>query len=130
MTKYYPARSELAVSNKVRTLPRLLLNSSLAALMEDEIFDSVTWDTPSPGGYDAIIDEGHKKAESSTGPGYRQEGGQIQTASDEPKWEGYLEVEVKDPIRELEGTKDTYISYLVCGQVRSGCKFALVFAFL
>jgi sorting nexin-4 len=91
--------------------------------MEDEIFDSVTWDTPSPGGYDPIIEDGRKKAESSTSPGYRQEG--AQTASDEPKWEGYLEVEVKDPIKELEGTKDMYISYRVYGQVRGRHKFAL-----
>lgn len=82
--------------------------------MDDDVFDSVTWESPSPGAFDALSDN---EPESSTGPGYRQEGGQPSQGNDEPKWEGYLQIQVSDPIKELEGTKDTYISYLVSGKV-------------
>jgi sorting nexin-4 len=80
----------------------------------DDVFDSVTWETPSAGAYEPSFVE----AESApTGPGFRREGGDRVVGSSEPKWEGYLLVQVKDPIKELEGTKDMYISYLVTAQV-------------
>ncbi|SRR5258708_6963439 len=84
--------------------------------MESEIFDSVTWDTPNDGGLHPHA--GHI-SENLPGPGYRQTGdsGQALTGG-EPRWEGYLDVELKDPIKELDGTKDAYISYLVRGRVR------------
>lgn len=84
-------------------------------MSNSEVFDSVVWDTSPTSGYDAP-DNHIRRAESSSGPGYRQDSS---TASNEhPKWEGYLEVEVKDPVKELEHTKDAYVSYLVVGRVR------------
>lgn len=34
-----------------------------------------------------------------------------------PQWEGYLIVEVRNPVRELEGTKDSFVSYQVTAKV-------------
>lgn len=84
--------------------------------MQDEVFDSVMWDTPNTGGggYDASGDTDNERV-ARPGPGYRQE--PAQPSSDEPRWEGYLDVEVKDPVKELELTKDAYVSYLVVGRV-------------
>ena len=95
--------------------------------MDDDVFDSVTWETPSPRAFDALSDNDHE-AETSTGPGYRQEGGLPPQGNDEPKWEGYLQIQVSDPIKELEGTKDTYISYLVSGKVHLGLSYGAVVA--
>ncbi|KAF8320548.1 lipid binding protein [Cantharellus anzutake] len=84
--------------------------------MESEIFDSVTWDTPSDGGFGGHDLHGDHIPETSTGPGYLQASDprQAPPVEGEPKWEGYLDVELKDPVKELDGTKDAYISYLVC----------------
>lgn len=85
-------------------------------MSQSEVFDSVLWDTPPVSGYDASANQ-PERAESSSGPGYRQES--VPTSNDIPKWEGYLDVEVKDPVKELEHTKDAYVSYLVVGRVSS-----------
>lgn len=85
-------------------------------MSNSDVFDSVVWDTTSPTGYDPTVTPS-RRAESSYRPGYRQES----IASHDPKWEGYLDVEVKDPVKELEHTKDAYVSYLVVGRVRNAC---------
>lgn len=76
---------------------------------DDDVFDSVTWESPSAPTYDD-----HTAAPS--GPGFRQS-----TADSgdphEPKWEGYLVTSVKDPVKELPETKDAYVSYLVSAKV-------------
>lgn len=78
---------------------------------DDDVFDSVTWESPS-----APVYEDHIAAPS--GPGFRQS-----TADSgdphEPKWEGYLVTSVKDPNKELAETKDAYVSYLVTARVCS-----------
>jgi len=72
---------------------------------DDDVFDSVTWESPSAPKYDDHTDV-------PSGPGFRQS-----TADSgdphEPKWEGYLVTSVKDPVKELAETKDAYISYHV-----------------
>ena len=83
-------------------------------MSQSEVFDSVLWDTPPASGYDASGSQ-PGRAETSSAPGYRQE--YVPTSNDIPKWEGYLDVEVKDPVKELENTKDAYVSYLVVGRV-------------
>ncbi|KAF9814185.1 hypothetical protein IEO21_05254 [Rhodonia placenta] len=73
---------------------------------DEDVFDSVTWETPAAPSHDAGI---------SATRGYRQN----TSESDEdrgphdPKWEGYLITSVKDPVKELAETKDAYVSYLV-----------------
>ncbi|KAF9454092.1 lipid binding protein [Macrolepiota fuliginosa MF-IS2] len=73
---------------------------------DDDVFDSVTWESPSALAYDDDL------ATVPAGPGFRQS-----TADSgdphEPKWEGYLVTSVKDPVKELAETKDAYVSYLV-----------------
>jgi len=76
---------------------------------DDDVFDSVTWESPNTPAYD--IEENF----AAKGPGFRQS-----TADNEegrgphdPKWEGYLITSVKDPVKELAETKDAYVSYLV-----------------
>ncbi|KAG9124530.1 intercellular trafficking and secretion [Ceratobasidium sp. 392] len=94
--------------------------------MDEDVFDSVTWETP--GSTEPVRDPYDPNFQpsatpvsppaptplSSGGPGYRQS---VDSAGDAdastPKWGGYLLVQVKDPIKELDGTKDVYISYLV-----------------
>lgn len=73
----------------------------------------MVWDTPARAEYD----DGNSRAgePSSARPGYRQEPSADSDGS--PKWEGYLDVEVKDAVKELELTKDAYVSYLVVGHV-------------
>jgi hypothetical protein len=97
----------------------------------DDVFDSVTWETPTvSNGYDtgfvdATEDAGLGGAgaaaavSSGKGPGFRHlqdEGG---PAPHEPKWEGYLIATVKEPIKELDGTKDVFVSYQVQAKVRA-----------
>ncbi|KAF7303248.1 Nexin sorting protein [Mycena kentingensis (nom. inval.)] len=68
----------------------------------DDVFDSVTWESPNNPVYDAP---------PSSGPGFRQS-----TDNESPndiKWEGYLITSVSDPVKELAETKDAYVSYLV-----------------
>ncbi|KAG8716929.1 intercellular trafficking and secretion, partial [Ceratobasidium sp. 394] len=94
--------------------------------MDEDVFDSVTWETPGStepvrDPYDpnfqpsaAPVSPPAPAPVSSSGPGYRQS---LDSAGDAdastPKWGGYLLVQVKDPVKELDGTKDVYISYLV-----------------
>ncbi|KAF8313840.1 lipid binding protein [Clavulina sp. PMI_390] len=87
-------------------------------MSNDEVFDSVLWDTPTTsagGGYDASRAQPSYTTPSSGPLGYRQDSTST-TDNGQPKWEGYLEVEVKDPVKELEHTKDAYVSYLVVGR--------------
>jgi sorting nexin-4 len=100
-----------------RKLPVLCGCAETDAMSNSEVFDSVVWDTASPSSHDAVISPS-SRAESSSRPGYRQE---PMPSSQDPKWEGYLDVEVKDPVKELEHTKDAYVSYLVVGRVRGAC---------
>ncbi|KAF9648502.1 lipid binding protein [Thelephora ganbajun] len=73
----------------------------------EDVFDSVTWETPSGGGtaYNP----------PSSGPGFRQSTADSaeEPRPHDPKWEGYLITSVKDPVKELAETKDAYVSYLV-----------------
>lgn len=90
--------------------PTALLFDSPAMHGDDEdVFDSVTWESPAAPTYDF-------EEVAPTGPGFRQS-----TESEgphDPKWEGYLITSVKDPVKELAETKDAYVSYLVQAKVR------------
>lgn len=79
----------------------------------EDVFDSVTWETPSSGG--AAYNP------PSSGPGFRQSTSDSaeEPRPHDPKWEGYLITSVKDPVKELAETKDAYVSYLVSAKVRS-----------
>ncbi|KAJ7293136.1 nexin sorting protein [Mycena rebaudengoi] len=74
---------------------------------DDDVFDSVTWESPSAPSYDT-------PTESSSGPGFRQS--TDTEGPNDPKWEGYLITTVSDPVKELAETKDAYVSYLVAAQ--------------
>lgn len=104
----FAARSEF-------TRPRSathLLNTMLGE--EEDVFDSVTWETPARNPYDAVATE----ASMPSRPGFRQSNAEERDPH-EPKWEGYLITQVKDPQKELAETKDAYVSYLVTAKVRS-----------
>ncbi|KAF9786172.1 lipid binding protein [Thelephora terrestris] len=75
----------------------------------EDVFDSVTWETPSGGGGGAAYKP------PSSGPGFRQSTSDSveEPRPHDPKWEGYLITSVKDPVKELAETKDAYVSYLV-----------------
>ncbi|KAI0697537.1 lipid binding protein [Cytidiella melzeri] len=75
---------------------------------EDDVFDSVTWESPAQQVYDA-------GPSVPSGPGFRQStaDGDSEHGPHDPKWEGYLITTVKDPVKELAETKDAYVSYLV-----------------
>ncbi|KIK49411.1 hypothetical protein CY34DRAFT_796815 [Suillus luteus UH-Slu-Lm8-n1] len=75
---------------------------------EEDVFDSVTWESPS-----APYDADHTV--QPAGPGFKQStaGTEDERGPHDPKWEGYLIVTVKDPVKELAETKDAYVSYLV-----------------
>jgi sorting nexin-4 len=79
---------------------------------EEDVFDSVTWESPS-----ATYDTDHTVQPS--GPGFKQStaGTEDERGPHDPKWEGYLIVTVKDPVKELAETKDAYVSYLVSAKV-------------
>jgi hypothetical protein len=77
---------------------------------EEDVFDSVTWESPVTHVFD--IDE-----HPPSGPGFRQSTEDSEGPHD-PKWEGYLITSVKDPVKELAETKDAYVSYLVQARVR------------
>ncbi|EJT99949.1 hypothetical protein DACRYDRAFT_95772 [Dacryopinax primogenitus] len=87
----------------------------------DSDFQSVHWDnTP---GVEADAQLGFSsthtfKPTTAVSPGFRTD--YEHTADDAdptvPKWDGYLVVQVLDPVKELEGTKDMYISYAVKSQ--------------
>ena len=78
----------------------------------EDVFDSVTWETPSSGG--AAYNP------PPSGPGFRQSTADSaeEPRPHDPKWEGYLITSVKDPVKELAETKDAYVSYLVSAKVR------------
>jgi hypothetical protein len=80
---------------------------------DEDVFDSVTWETPNAANYDSDI------AIISTGPGFRQSTSESNEDPHQPKWEGYLLTSVKDPVKELADTKDAYVSYLVSAKVRA-----------
>lgn len=79
---------------------------------DNDVFDSVTWDQ-----------EGTQRLEIPNEPSTSAAGGAGYRVSDsggdpsEVKWEGYLVALVSDPIKELEGTKDMYVSYRVAAKV-------------
>ena len=78
----------------------------------EDVFDSVTWETPSGGGV--------AYNPPPSGPGFRQSTSDSveEPRPHDPKWEGYLITSVKDPVKELAETKDSYVSYLVSAKVR------------
>ncbi|KAJ7161376.1 nexin sorting protein [Mycena crocata] len=76
-------------------------------LDDEDVFDSVTWESPSTP-YDT-------PREGPSGPGFRQSTSDSEGPHD-PKWEGYLTTSVSDPVKELAETKDAYVSYLVSAQ--------------
>lgn len=80
---------------------------------DDDVFDSVTWESPTAPAYD--IEENFV----ATGPGFRQSTADSEEGRGphDPKWEGYLITSVKDPVKELAETKDAYVSYLVSAKV-------------
>jgi sorting nexin-4 len=83
----------------------------------DDVFDSVTWESPSvTNGYDAGYNEESAGTAQPGRPGYMTHNDEG-SAPHEPKWEGYLIAIVKDPVKELDGTKDMYVSYLVTAKV-------------
>lgn len=75
---------------------------------DNEVFESVAWeseDLPTPSAAPG------QPTASGSGAGYR-----VPDEGSEPseiKWEGYLIPLVSDPIKELEGTKDMFVSYKV-----------------
>ncbi|TFK77317.1 hypothetical protein BDN72DRAFT_953771 [Pluteus cervinus] len=71
---------------------------------DEDVFDSVTWESPSAPAYNAT--------HPPTGPGFKQSTAEGEGPHD-PKWEGYLITSVRDPVKELAETKDAYVSYLV-----------------
>lgn len=81
-------------------------------MADNDVFDSVQWDsdahTPP-----TMVD--YPASSGSAGPGYvvSQEEGDPAAV----KWKGYLTPTVGDPIKELEGTKDMYVSYRVSAKV-------------
>lgn len=80
---------------------------------EDDVFDSVTWESPADRAYDS-------GPSAPSGPGFRQSTSEDDPnhGPNDPKWEGYLVTVVKDPVKELAETKDAYVSYLVTAKVR------------
>ena len=83
--------------------------ASFTMLGDEDVFDSVTWESPSSPAY-----EDHVAV--SSGPGFRQS--TVDSGDPhEPKWEGYLVTAVKDPIKELAETKDAYVSYAITARV-------------
>lgn len=75
---------------------------------DEDVFDSVTWETSTP-----EIDEPIK----SNGPGFIQSTTDVNEDPLQPKWEGYLLTSVRDPVKELAETKDAFVSYLVSAKV-------------
>jgi len=76
-------------------------------MADNDVFDSVQWDSGSQSP-PAMIEYPTGSSSARTGYNVIQE--------DDPsavKWKGYLTPTVSDPIKELEGTKDMYVSYRV-----------------
>ena len=81
--------------------------------MDDEIFDSITWETSSTmhrpplqqGLHQGVVEyDPHSTVSEPDDPLA-------------PRWEGYLLPSVRDPVKELPDTRDTYVSYLVSAKV-------------
>ena len=83
---------------------------------DEDVFDSVTWESPNAPPYDS-----RSPPAPSSGPGFRQSTADSEDGRGphDPKWEGYLVTVVKDPLKELAETKDAYVSYLVTAKVCS-----------
>jgi sorting nexin-4 len=81
----------------------------------EDVFDSITWESPLDNGYTA------PNASLPQRPGFKQsiEEGEESRGPHDPKWYGYLITHVKDPVKELAETKDAYVSYLVTAKVRT-----------
>jgi hypothetical protein len=81
----------------------------------EDVFDSVTWESPADYGYT------HADVSVPSRPGFKQsiEEGEEDHGPHDPKWYGYLITQVKDPVKELAETKDAYVSYLVTAKVSS-----------
>lgn len=107
------ARTEYGASTRSRSATHLGISNMLGE--EEDVFDSVTWETPAHNPYDAQATEASMPAR----PGFRQSNADDERGPHEPKWEGYLITQVKDPQKELPETKDTYVSYLVTAKVRA-----------
>ena len=84
---------------------------------EEDVFESVAWETPAAGYHTAAVDG---PSTLPARPGFKQstddESADEQGPHD-PKWEGYLITSVLDPIKEHADTKDAYVSYLVQAKV-------------
>lgn len=80
---------------------------------DEDVFDSVTWESASAP-YDVAPYDVEPRVHP-TGPGFKQSTAGVEEFSGphDPKWEGYLITMVKDPVKELPETKDAYVSYLV-----------------
>jgi sorting nexin-4 len=114
------SRSVARGSRHGRRAP-LTASSPCALIMlgdDEDVFDSVTWETAKPAAPFAADDDDSGGA--GAGPGFRQ------SADDdagrdphEPRWEGFLTTAVRDPTKELAETKDAYVSYLVAAEVRA-----------
>ena len=90
---------------------------------EEDVFESVAWETPAAGYHTAAIDG---PSTAPAGPGFKQstdDESAEERGPHDPKWEGYLITSVLDPIKEHAETKDAYVSYLIQAKVRStlGC---------
>jgi hypothetical protein len=114
------SRSVARGSRHGRRAP-LTASSPCALIMlgdDEDVFDSVTWESAKPAPPFAADDDDSGGA--GAGPGFRQ------SADDdagrdphEPRWEGFLTTAVRDPTKELAETKDAYVSYLVAAEVRA-----------
>lgn len=92
-----------------RSLP-FSRHNALTMLDDDEdVFDSVTWESPAENPYSTDS--------TPAGPGFRQSTSDSHEGPHDPKWEGYLITTVKDPLKELAETKDAYVSYFVSAKV-------------
>lgn len=98
---------------------------------DDDAFTSVTWDRrddpavtkPSSAHAGALGDI----AEASTsavgggvGSAILARGSREEEQGEKPTWHGYLMVQVCDPRKENEGTKEMFVSYGIRAEVRSG----------
>ena len=77
--------------------------------MEEEVFDSITWETAS------TVHRPQLPPEQRLGLEYDQAIGADDPSN--PKWEGFLIPSVRDPVKELPDTRDAYVSYLVSAKV-------------
>ena len=86
---------------------------------EEDVFESVAWETPSAGYHAQQTIDDDPIPSTSTGPGYRQSSDPdaSERGPHVPKWEGFLITSVQDPVKELQDTKDAYVSYLISAKV-------------